>query len=301
MFRLLGKSLLQNCASLLLVRVGLITGRRVSPHGQRIENGRFPVVGIARLELLHRLLVGQCARAMIELVGILVKDLDGGDVVALSLRFGACRLRPLDSRPTLFQDRRVRRFPNGMVVRHSEAPKSHATGRILFSDFGECPGGLFVSERMEDGHGAIEPRLHSGVTGSGKVHFAKLSELNSGVLVLRNCRWHECQAREPEVQNACQSHFDPPSGISDFNSISAQNHMPAVLSRQPPIAFNRPGRVLEVWTTEPGVQFYTGNFLDGKTPSKGGVAYPRRNAFCLETQHYPDSPNQPKFSSVVLN
>jgi aldose 1-epimerase len=61
------------------------------------------------------------------------------------------------------------------------------------------------------------------------------------------------------------------------------------------------GRVLQVWTTEPGVQFYTGNFLDGKTPGNGGVAYPRRSAFCLETQHYPDSPNQPKFPSVVLN
>ena len=60
------------------------------------------------------------------------------------------------------------------------------------------------------------------------------------------------------------------------------------------------GRVIEVWTTEPGVQFYTGNFLDGKTPGKGGVTYPRRSAFCLETQHYPDSPNQPKFPSVVL-
>jgi aldose 1-epimerase len=61
------------------------------------------------------------------------------------------------------------------------------------------------------------------------------------------------------------------------------------------------GRVLEVWTTEPGVQFYTGNFLDGKTIGKGGVAYPKRSAFCLETQHYPDSPNQPKFPSVVVN
>src|ERR1700675_2613943 len=96
-----------------------------------------------------------------------------------------------------------------MVVRHSEAPKSHATGRIFFSDFGECHGGLFVSERMEDGHGAIEPRLHRGVTGYGKVHFAKLSELSSGVLVLGKCIRHECQARarEHEVQNACQSHF----------------------------------------------------------------------------------------------
>jgi aldose 1-epimerase len=61
------------------------------------------------------------------------------------------------------------------------------------------------------------------------------------------------------------------------------------------------GRVLEVWTTEPGIQLYTGNFLDGKTPGKGGLTYPRRSAFCLETQHYPDSPNKPSFPSVVLN
>ena len=50
------------------------------------------------------------------------------------------------------------------------------------------------------------------------------------------------------------------------------------------------GRVMEVWTTEPGIQFYTGNFLDGKTVGKGGASYPKRNAFCLETQHFPDSP-----------
>jgi len=60
------------------------------------------------------------------------------------------------------------------------------------------------------------------------------------------------------------------------------------------------GRVMEVFTTEPGVQFYTGNFLDGSTKGKGGQTYPRRSGFCLETQHFPDSPNKPKFPSVVL-
>jgi aldose 1-epimerase len=60
-------------------------------------------------------------------------------------------------------------------------------------------------------------------------------------------------------------------------------------------------RVLEVWTTEPGVQLYTGNFLDGTTPGKGGKPYAPRTAFCLETEHYPDSPNKPNFPSVVLN
>jgi len=60
------------------------------------------------------------------------------------------------------------------------------------------------------------------------------------------------------------------------------------------------GRVLEVFTTEPGVQFYTGNFLDGTVKGKGGRAYPKRSAFCLETQHFPDSPNHPEFPSTVL-
>lgn len=60
------------------------------------------------------------------------------------------------------------------------------------------------------------------------------------------------------------------------------------------------GRYLEVWTTEPGVQFYGGNFLDGTDTGKGGKTYIHRGAFCLETQHFPDSPNQHNFPSVVL-
>jgi aldose 1-epimerase len=60
------------------------------------------------------------------------------------------------------------------------------------------------------------------------------------------------------------------------------------------------GRVLEVRTTEPGVQFYTGNFLDGTAIGKGGKAYQQRFGFCLETQHYPDSPNKPAFPSTAL-
>ena len=59
------------------------------------------------------------------------------------------------------------------------------------------------------------------------------------------------------------------------------------------------GRLLEVSTTEPGLQLYTGNFLDG-IGGKGGKVYNRRYAFCLETQHFPDSPNHPQFPSTVL-
>jgi aldose 1-epimerase len=60
------------------------------------------------------------------------------------------------------------------------------------------------------------------------------------------------------------------------------------------------GRVLEVSTTEPGVQFYTGNFLDGTITGKGGAVYRHRFGLCLETQHFPDSPNQPSFPSTVI-
>ncbi len=60
------------------------------------------------------------------------------------------------------------------------------------------------------------------------------------------------------------------------------------------------GRVMEVLTTEPAIQFYTGNFLDGAIRGKGGKVYGRRSALCLETQHYPDSPNHPDFPTTEL-
>jgi aldose 1-epimerase len=62
----------------------------------------------------------------------------------------------------------------------------------------------------------------------------------------------------------------------------------------------RSGRVLEVSTTEPGIQFYSGNFLDGTARGKEGRTYNRRDGFCLEPQHFPDSPNHPEFPSAVL-
>ena len=63
------------------------------------------------------------------------------------------------------------------------------------------------------------------------------------------------------------------------------------------------GRIMEVYTTEPGMQLYTGNFLTGQAPNdvgKGGKSYPVRSAVCLETQHFPDSPNKPSFPTTTL-
>lgn len=60
------------------------------------------------------------------------------------------------------------------------------------------------------------------------------------------------------------------------------------------------GRFMEILTTEPGLQFYSGNFLDGTLTGKSGKSYPFRSGFCLETQHYPDSPNHPNFPNTIL-
>jgi aldose 1-epimerase len=60
------------------------------------------------------------------------------------------------------------------------------------------------------------------------------------------------------------------------------------------------GRCMEVWTDQPGIQVYTGNFIDGSLPGKGGIRYAPRSGVCLETQRFPDSPNQPGFPSCIL-
>ncbi len=82
-------------------------------------------------------------------------------------------------------------------------------------------------------------------------------------------------------------------------SVSAAASLPQMVSAArvvEPVS----GRVLEVETTEPGLQFYSGNFLDGTITGKGGVVYEHRSGFCLESQHFPDSPNQPGFPLTVL-
>lgn len=74
----------------------------------------------------------------------------------------------------------------------------------------------------------------------------------------------------------------------------------AALSHAARVVEPSTGRTLDLYTTEPGVQFYSGNFLDGSITGKGGLVYRHRYGFCLETQHYPDSPNQPRFPSTIL-
>jgi aldose 1-epimerase len=88
--------------------------------------------------------------------------------------------------------------------------------------------------------------------------------------------------------------LDPPVGVGGGGGGGGTPRLAARV-REP-----RSGRVLEVLTTEPGLQLYSGNFLDGTLTGKAGRAYGRRQGLCLEPQHFPDSPHQPSFPSVVL-
>jgi aldose 1-epimerase len=107
--------------------------------------------------------------------------------------------------------------------------------------------------------------------------------------------------RKPEVIGARINSDDPQIKLGkgyDHNFVL--NHKGPSLGLAARVEEPKSGRVLEVLTDQPGVQFYTGNFLDGTVVGKGGKAYQRRDGFCLETGHFPDSPNKPSFPSTVL-
>jgi aldose 1-epimerase len=83
--------------------------------------------------------------------------------------------------------------------------------------------------------------------------------------------------------------------VLDVNGESEKIHLAAKVTEP------ESGRTMDVYTNEPGIQFYSGNFLNGKDIGKGNIAYKHRTAFCLETQHFPDSPNKKNFPSTLLS
>lgn len=89
------------------------------------------------------------------------------------------------------------------------------------------------------------------------------------------------------------------AGGYDHNFVLRQPHG-TVLNAAAVLHDPLTGRTLDISTTEPGLQFYSGNFLDGSIRGKGGHSYAHRGGLCLETQHFPDSPNHPRFPSCIL-
>ena len=104
---------------------------------------------------------------------------------------------------------------------------------------------------------------------------------------------------KPAKIGARLAEIDPKIGGYDHNYVLNSGGGKA-LTLAARVSEPKSGRVLEVLTTEPGIQLYTGNFLDGSLKGKGGITYAKHHAFCLETQHFPDSINHPNFPSTVL-
>lgn len=100
------------------------------------------------------------------------------------------------------------------------------------------------------------------------------------------------------VSKAIGERIDRVKGGYDHNYVL--NDWDGSLRQAAKVVEPASGRVMEVWTTEPGLQFYTGNFLDGTITGKNSKVYHKHYGFCLETQHFPDSPNKPEFPSTIL-
>ena len=185
MLGVLRENRLEDGAGLTLVRVGLVARGGIGAHRQRIKDRRLEVLGILRAELLHGFFVGQRAGVVVDLVGILIEDFHGADIIPLALRFGSGSFCRLHSSPSQFQIGWRGYFPERMVVGHGYSPGGHAAEGICFRYSGESRGRFSIPERMEHGHGAIELRLHGGLARSLKIHFAQLFWFAGGVFMLR--------------------------------------------------------------------------------------------------------------------
>lgn len=121
----------------------------------------------------------------------------------------------------------------------------------------------------------------------------EIRSIDGTALDLRSCTRIGNRLRAPEEQMVVAGGFDHNFVLNGENNgdlfRAAQVYEPAS------------GRRMDVWTSEPGIQFYSGNFLTGQPVVPGGRAHGRRTALCLETQHFPDSPNHPHFPSTVLS
>ena len=161
MLRLLLQQAVQDFRGLLLVRVGGVGGRRRGEQGQGVEDQGLMVVRETPGEFFHRGLVCQRARAVVDLVGILVEGRDRGDVALFTVGLRASRRGPLRGCPAGGELGRARRSPDRVVVGHRDSPGRDAAGGVLRGGRGEGAPCLLVTEGMEEREASKEigPRL----------------------------------------------------------------------------------------------------------------------------------------------
>ncbi len=134
-------------------------------------------------------------------------------------------------------------------------------------------------------------------------HFTPVDEslIPIGTLELVEGTPFDFRERQPIGTRIDSGHDQMKRGGGYDHNFALNKSQSGALERAAFIIDPSSGRTLETLTTEPGAQFYSGNFLDGTAKGKGGAAYNRRSGFCVETQRFPDSPNQASFPSSRLN
>ena len=130
------------------------------------------------------------------------------------------------------------------------------------------------------------------------IHADRFTPVDDGLIPTGELKSVKDTPMDFTVPKAIGERIDRVKGGYDHNYVL--NGWDGSLKRVAKVVEPLSGRVMEVWTTEPGLQFYSGNFLDGTITGKDGKVYNKHYGFCLETQHFPDSPNKPQFPSTIL-
>ncbi len=132
-----------------------------------------------------------------------------------------------------------------------------------------------------------------------KIQADKIAAVGKGLIPTGELTDVKDSAMDFTKEKSIGSRIKEVEGGYDHNFVL--NRKGSKISLAAKVTDPKSGRTMEVYTTEPGLQFYSGNFLDGSIKGKGGNAYGKYAGFCLEAQHFPDAPNQQNFTSTVLN
>jgi hypothetical protein len=178
-------------SSLFLIGVGLVGRQRGGVESQRIEHRGFTVLGVAQIDLLHRLLVGDGAGAVVEFVIVAVEGRDRRDVVLLPLGLRRRRHRLCDRLGAGLQGGWARRIPQRVPVAHRDAPIADRAVGLGFGDRGEVFQRLGIPERVQGPYRVLEGVLHGRTAGGRKVDL--LDDLRPGVRPRRGLEWQRKQ------------------------------------------------------------------------------------------------------------
>ena len=211
---------------LVLLCEGLVGGRRCRVERQRIEDRRLGIVRVTYVDLLHGFLIGLGASLVVDLVRFLVECVHGRDVVPFAFRLRARSLCFFYCSRSVFQIRRGRRCPQGMVVGHSHSPVGHAARGITLGDFREGLCRLFVPERMQHRHRAVERLGLHRIARRWEIYISQFLRTASTALLV-GIGWDDSQHRTQQchAENDAGGFYDL-SGPHDLLLSRTRRNLP---------------------------------------------------------------------------